>query len=150
MYGEADLTRAGAAWKRAFIVALIMGGAALLLVIAGMTFRVEPLAIAAAIVGGCLTYSWVALRIMPWSAYLRFLREMQTGLRRETEGAFVSQADESRMVDGVQVHDLLVDAGQDVNLLFYWDDDKPRAEFQPGQRLRLTSFGKFITTIESV
>jgi hypothetical protein len=150
VYGEADLTRTEAARKQAFIVALLIGGAALLLVVAGMIFRIKPLALAAAIVGGCAAYSWSALKIAPWNAYFRFLREMQTGLRRETEGMFVSQAAESRMVDGVRVHDMLLDAGQDVHLLFYWDDEKPRPELEPGQRLKVTSFGKFITSVEAM
>lgn len=150
MYGEADLIKAESARKRAFIVALCIGGAALLLVVLGMTFRVKPLAMAAAIAGGCAGYGWSALKIAPWSAYLKFLREMRSGLTRVTEGTFVSQADESREVDGVRVHDVLLDAGQDADLLFYWDDEKPRPELAPGQRLRVTSFGKFITAIEVI
>ncbi len=150
MYGEADLTRTEAARKRALTVALLVGGAALLLVVLGMTFRIKPLALAAAIVGGCMVYSWSALKIAPWSAYLKFLREMQSGMSRETEGTFVSEADESRTVDGVLVHDVMLDAGQEVNLLFYWDDEKPRPGFEPGQRLKVKSFGKFITSFEEI
>lgn len=131
-------------------VALIIGGAALFLVVLGMVFRIKPLAIAAAIAGGCAVYSWSALKIAPWSAYLKFLREMQSGLTRVTEGAFVSQADDSRAADGIRVHDVLIDAGQDANLLFYWDDEKPRPELAPGQRLKVTSFGKFITAFEVI
>ena len=149
MYGEADTQKTEAARKRALTVALLMGGAALLLVVAGMILRVKPMAMAAAIVGGCLTYSWCALKIAPWSAYRRFLREMQTGLRRETEGAFVSVSEESRMVDGVSVRDVLLDAGQEVNLLFYWDEEKPMPGFHPGERLKVTAFGKFITSFEA-
>lgn len=148
MYGEEDLKKTEAARKRALTVALLIGGAALLLVVAGMVFRVKWLAMASAILGGCAAYSWSALKVSPWSAYLKFLRDMQTGLSRETEGIYVSQAEQSRMVDGVLVHDLILDEGQDVNVLFYWDDEKPRRDFKPGQRLKLTSYGKFITSCE--
>jgi hypothetical protein len=150
VYGEADLLKTEAARKRVLTVALIIGGAALLLVVAGMTFRIKPLALAASIIGGCVVYSWSAFKIAPWSAYRRYLREMQSGLRRETEGAFVSAGEDSRTVDGIRVHDVLLDAGQEVNLLFYWDDEKPRPDFQPGQRLKVTSFGKFITSYEEI
>jgi len=150
VYSEADLIKTESARKRAFNVALLIGGAALLLVVLGMILRIKPLAMAAAIAGGCAAYSWSALKIAPWSAYLKFLREMQTGLTRVTEGTFVSQADQSRAVDGVLVHDVLLDVGQDADLLFYWDDEKPRPDLTPGQRLKLTSFGKFITALEVI
>lgn len=150
MYGEADLLKTESARKRASSVALLIGGAALFVLVLGMMLRIKPLALAAAILGGCAAYSWSALKVAPWSAYLKFLREMNAGLTRATEGAFVSQADESRMVDGILVHDVLLDAGQDADLLFYWDDEKPRPDLTPGQRLKLTSFGKFITAYEVI
>lgn len=150
MYGEADLIKTESARKRALTVALFIGGAALFVVVLGMVLRIKALALAAAIVGGGAAYGWSALKVAPWSAYLKFLREMNSGLTRATEGAFVSQADESRMVDGVLVHDVLLDAGQDAFLLFYWDDEKPRPSLTPGQRLILTSFGKFITAYEMI
>jgi hypothetical protein len=150
VYGEADLIKTESARKRALTVALLIGGAALLLVVLGMILRVKALALAAAILGGCAAYSWSTLKIAPWSAYLKFLREMNSGLTRETEGTFVSQADEARMVDGVLVHDVLLGAGQDADLLFYWDDEKPRPDLTPGQRLKVTSFGKFITAFEVI
>ena len=150
MYGEADLIKTESARKRALNVALLIGGAALFLVVLGMILRIKALALAAAILGGCAAYSWSTLKVAPWSAYRKFLREMSEGLTRATEGTFVSQADESRVVDGVLVHDVLLDAGQDTDLLFYWDDEKPRPELAPGQRLKVTSFGKFITAYELI
>ena len=150
MYSDRDLMRTESARKRAFTVALLIGGAALLLVVLGMILRIKALALAAAILGGCAAYGWSALKVAPWSAYLKFLREMNSGLARATEGTFVSQADESRMVDGVLVHDVLLDAGEDADLLFYWDDEKSRPDLTPGQRLKVTSFGKFITAFELI
>jgi hypothetical protein len=150
VYSDADLLKTESARKRALTVALLIGGAALLLMIAGMIVRSKPLALAAAILGGCAAYGWSALKIAPWSAYLKFLREMNSGLTRATEGTFVSQEDESRVVDGVLVHDVLLDAGQDTDLLFYWDEEKPRPDLTPGQRLKVTSFGKFITALEVI
>jgi hypothetical protein len=150
LYGETDLTRAEAAHRRAMRVAFLIGGLALILVVAGMIFRIKPLSLAAAILGGCAAYFWIAMKLAPWSGYLKFLREMQEGLRRETEGAFVSAGQDSREVDGVRVRDFLLDGGGDVPLLFYWDDEKPRPDFQPGQRLKVIAFGKFITSCEEI
>lgn len=150
MYSEADLTRAETGRKRALNTAYVLGGVTLLLVVCGMIFRIKLLAQAAAILGFCAVYGWCALKFVPWRDYLHFLREMQSGLRRETEGAFVSAGGEARMIDGVRVRDLMLDAGQDADLLFYWDDEKPRPDFQPGQRLKVTSFGKFITSYEEI
>jgi hypothetical protein len=150
VYSESDLKKTESARKRALTVALLIGGAALFVLVLGLVLRIKALAIAAAIVGGSAVYGWSALKIAPWSAYLKFLREMNAGLARATEGTFVSQADESRVVDGVLVHDVLMGAGQDTDLLFYWDDEKPRPDLTPGQRLKVTSFGKFITALEVI
>ena len=150
MYDEQDLHCAEAEGRRARNIALIIGGATLIIVTCGMIFRIKPLSLAAAILGGCGTYGWISIKLMPWLDYLRFLREMQSGLRRETVGAFVSIAEETRMVDGVRVRDLTLDDGGDVPLLFYWDEEKPRPVFTPGQRLKLTAFGKFITSYEKI
>ncbi len=150
MYGEQDLMRAEAEGRRARNIALLIGGLALVAVVCGMIFRVRPLALASAILGGCWAYGWISLKLMPWYDYLKFLREMQSGLRRETIGAFVSVSPETRAVDGVRVRDLTLDDGGDVPLLFYWDEEKPRPDFTPGQRLKVTAFGKFITSCEEV
>jgi hypothetical protein len=150
VYGEQDLLRAETEGRRAQNIALALGGAAFIAVVCGMIFRVKPLSLAAAIVGGCLAYGWISLKWMPWRDYLRFLREMATGLRRETTGAFVSVGEETRMVDGVRVRDFTLSDGGDVPILFYWDEEKPRPGFAPGQRLKLTAFGKFITSCEEI
>ncbi len=149
MYGEADLDRAERASRRARNAALAMGAAALLAVVAGMALRIKPLALAAAIAGGWAVYGWCALKLAPWSAYLKFLREMSAGLRREARGAFVSAGAEPRMVDGVMVRDVLLDTGGDVPQLFYWDEEKPMPDFAPGQRVRFAAFGKFVTGCDS-
>lgn len=150
LYGEADKMRALGARNRAMRVVWAVGAVALALTVTGFFIRMKYLSLAALILGGCVVYGWVSLKVMPWAAYLRLLREMESGLRKETVGAFVAAGEESRTVDGVSVHDITLDAGQDADLLFYWDDDKPRPEFVPGQRLKVTSFGKFITGWEKV
>ena len=148
MYGETDEIRAQAAWKRAVWIACVMGGAGLLITILGLVIRLKWLSTAALALGGCAAYGWTMLKVMPWSAYLKFLRDMKEGLKRETEGAFVSMDEETRLVDGICVHDLLLNADCDTDLLFYWDDEKPRPALEPGRHLRLTSFGKFVTALE--
>ena len=150
LYGEADKKKALGARNRAMRVVWVVCAVALALTVTGFVIRMKYLSLAALILGGCVVYGWVSLKVMPWIAYLRLLREMESGLRKQTVGAFVAAGEDSRMVDGVSVHDVMLDAGQDADLLFYWDDDKPRPEFAPGQRLKVTSFGKFITGWEKV
>ncbi len=149
MYGEADLSRTERARRRALNAALLMGGAALFAVVAGMILRIKPLALAAAIAGGWAVYGWYSLKLAPWNAYLKFLRDMASGLRRETRGEFVSAGGEPRMADGVRVRDFLLNAGGDVPQLFYWDAEKPMPDLAPGQPVHLTAFGKFVTACET-
>jgi len=148
VYGEADMKRAEAALRRAALIAGALGAAALLMTALGLILRIKAFAIAAAAVGGGAVYGWIALKLVPWSAYVKFLREMAQGLKRETCGAVVSLSDETRLADGVVVRDLMLDAGADSDLLFYWDEEKPRPDLAPGARVRITSFGKFVTALE--
>jgi hypothetical protein len=148
LYGEEDQRRAQEGWNRAAFIACAIGAAALALSIIGLVIRIKWLAVTAAAVGGCAVYGWIALKLMPWSAYRAFLREMAEGLTRTTQGTLVRFDDQIRFVDGVGVRDMLLDDGGGTDLLFYWDIEKTWPGFEAGQRLKLISFGKFVTSIE--
>lgn len=150
MYGEVDERRAEAAWKRAAVVAYVLGAATIIITVLGLIVRIKWLSIAAAALGGGAVFGWISLKLAPWSAYRRFLRDMREGLERRTEGTLVSISAPTRLVDGVSVHDVLLDAGEGTDLLFYWDDDKPLPDIRPGCRVRVTSFGKFVTDCETL
>ena len=39
--------------------------------------------------------------------------------------------------------------GEDARL-FYWDDDKPMPELEKGEKIRITSYGNFVTGVERI
>jgi len=43
------------------------------------------------------------------------------------------------------VHDVMLAVdGEEEQLLFYWDDDKPVPQIQEGTRVKISSYGRFV------
>ena len=151
MYTESDYRSAAAAVRRELLIVLGLLAVTVALLCTGLGIRSRLLAILGTIVGLWAVYSCYVIRFLPWFRYNRFLESLRTGRRRETECYFVSLADSVRTVDGVAIHDVsasLDPEGEDQRL-FYWDDDKrPLPDVAPGQKLKIESFGNFITAWE--
>lgn len=152
MYTESDFVQA----KKTMIKELVIAFATLIvfivLMVVGLVTRVKLLAIASPLAGSWIFYTLLVVKCMPWIRYNKFLRNMKEGRRRVMECYYMDIAGHVRIVDGVQIHDVnasLDEEGEDVRL-FYWDDDKPMPAFEKGQKVRITSFGNFITAIEAV
>ena len=152
MYTETDYRAAAAGMRRELLIVLGVVAVTVAALCAGLAVRSEPLVIGALAVGLCAAYTCWVVRFLPWLRYNRFLENMRTGRRRETECYFVALADSVRTVDGVSIHDLnasLDPEGEDQRL-FYWDDDKPLPELAPGQKVKIESYGNFITALEAL
>lgn len=147
MYGENDYKNAETKMKARLGVAIGILAIAVGAMCAGIAVRNKWLATISPVLGGWVLYTWWALKFMPWFRYNKYLQNMRQGRHRETQCYFVDASDQTRIVDGVQIHDFnasLDAAGEDLRL-FYWDGDKPMPEMQKGQKLRLISYGNFIT-----
>ena len=75
---------------------------------------------------------------------------MRNGQRRHTECSFLHFAPETRMHDGVEVHEMIVTVGtgEEDERLYYWDADKPEPALREGEKIQVESFGNFITALE--
>ena len=145
MYTKEDQLRAKSGLIRMILFNLAILLLTLAIAAAGLVLRLQWLAMLGTVLCLCLTYGFFTLQTQPWIRYFRFIRDMFEGRSRDTVGAFVECSDEIRLADGVEVHDFLLKPDdQEENLLYYWDDDKPRRSFTPGQRIRVTSFGRFV------
>ena len=150
MYSETDFRKASAAMRRELAIVLVLLAVTIAMLCTGLAIRSRILAVVGTIVGLWAVYSCYVIRFLPWFRYNRFLENLRTGRRRETECYFVSLADSVRTVDGVAIHDMsasLDPEGEDQRL-FYWDDDKPLPQLTAGQKLKIESFGNFITACE--
>lgn len=152
MYTEQDYTAAGKKMKKELYITIGLLMAFLAAMCVGLAFRIKPLVLGAPVVGGWVFFTLWTVKCMPWIRYNRFLSEMKEGRRRVTECFFWDVAGRVRIVDGVQIHDVnasLDEHGEDLRL-FYWDDDKPLPQIEKGRRVRITSYGNFITGIEEI
>ena len=85
------------------------------------------------------------LKLMPALRYVRFLREMQSGLRRTTECTLERLEGEAQMQDGVRVfalHVRLAESG-DSRILYV---NASKADMLPdmGARVRITGYGRHV------
>jgi len=152
MYTEHDHTNAKRMMTRNITLTASVLMAFLAAMLVGIWLRIQPLATVAPIIGSWVFYTmWVVL-CLPWVRYYKFMCDMKEGRRRVTECYFMDVAGRVRIVDGVQIHDVnasLDPEGEDLRL-FYWDDDKPLPTYEKGQRIRITSYGNFITGVETL
>lgn len=105
---------------------------------------------AVSIVGACLCYAYLINELMPWVRYWEYMKDIRTGKSHETEAWFVSCTDSTRKVDGVAFHEMIVrlgDGGEEDERMFFWDDDKTLPPVQEGQKLKIISFGSYITEL---
>ena len=150
LYTEQDF----AATKRTFIGRIVIF-AGMILVTAVMlglfvsVFRNRIAVIATAVVGACLCYAYLAMKLMPWFRYWVYQNDMRQGMSRETDAWFVSCSDSTRVADGVAFHEFIVRIGdgEEDERLFFWDDDKKLPEIQEGQKVHIRSFGNYITEL---
>lgn len=152
MYTESDYSTAKSTMIKEIVIAFCTLAVFLAAMIVGLVLRIKVLVIAAPLIGGWGFYTIWVVKCIPWIRYNTFLRNMQEGRRRVTECYYMDVSGSARIVDGVHIHDLnaSLDAQGEEARLFYWDDDKPLPSLTKGQKIRITSFGNFITAIEEI
>ena len=107
--------------------------------------------------GFIVCYFVWSLKIVPWIQYNKFLKELRYGQRRTLECEFRQLGTETRQYDNVEVRDVLVgvrsDDPKEVRFdekLFILDAEKQFPKIEEGTKVRITSFGNFITDIEQI
>lgn len=117
---------------------------------ATLILRVEIPGLIATALLSCVAYFVYSTKVSPHNKYCRYLKALQEGLTRETEGVYVSMASDTRMVDGVEVYDFIisVEPGEMGERLFLWDANKPRPTFAPEQEMKIISHSNFIKAIQ--
>lgn len=150
MYGESDYKQASKQAALRVMGALLLAAAFLAAALVFNQRRLQAPMLATAALGFVVIFFLWSFKVAPWTKYDRFLREMRNGQRRRAECSFLRFAPETRMHDGVEVHEMIVTVGtgEEDERLYYWDADKPEPELRKGERIRVESFGNFVTALE--
>lgn len=150
MYTQEYYSQIGKSYTKNLILGFAMWAVIVAICVVGMIMRNIWLAIAAPTVLAPVAYTVWCLKILPWLRYNRHMDNLKTGRRRETECYILDIADATRMVDGVEIHDVTasLDAEGTETRLYYWDNDMPMPEIDPSKKLTVESYGNFITGLE--
>jgi hypothetical protein len=101
--------------------------------------------------GGLLIFLW-EMKVSPVLAYRRYLRELFAGLRRRAEGKVVSFSPEGTYKEGGFFSALIINSDSKMDAegerLFYVDRCKTRPALEPGDFVRVTAYGNFMTAWE--
>ena len=151
MYTEERLTQAKRQRKRAAVMPAVLAGCALLLFVLGLVIRVKILAICGLILPLMAAFFTYSMYCAPQVRYVRFVNDVRTGRSRGLDGSFVSLDPATRTgEEGVLIHDVIIrTAPDDVETLYYWDDRMPFPELEPGQKVKGTSYGRYVIQLEA-
>lgn len=149
MYTTADLT-AVTQQKNKRIALLAIPGALLLAgIVVSLIFRMEWLTSLLSVVLGILLIFCLDMFILPLHRYEKHLTHALGGKTRQNTG-WLKEMEENLVVkEGLPFYPVILNINKMENeeddRLFYWDAHTPRPDWQPGQKLTLTSYDKRIT-----
>lgn len=115
--------------------------------------RIEPLCIAAVALTAATVIFLFDLKLGPHLRYRAFLREIQSGLSRETVGALVRVSPDPVYQDGVYSREIFINIYEDMSeegeRRFLLDCAKTLDEGLMGQDVVVTSHGSYVLNIEA-
>ncbi|MBR3928068.1 MAG: hypothetical protein IKJ65_03575 [Clostridia bacterium] len=128
-----------------------MAAAFLAVMLVFNSLRNQVLSIASAVVGFIVSYFLWSFKVSPWVKYDRLLREIRTGKTRETACEIMYFTDETRMMEGVEVHELIVRVGKEEEdeRLYYWDADKEKPDVKEGDKVSIVSYGNYVVELKN-
>lgn len=147
MYNEAYF----ASIKRQTRLRVLLGTALMALFLAAViVFTVKRMQIPQLITAGIgfiVVYFVWYFKVMPYTKYNRFMKELKSGRTRTGVFNYTDISSETRMYDGVEVWDLEMNEGpeEEDRRLFVFDADMEKPAFKEGDRVEITSFGRFVT-----
>lgn len=151
LYSQADFDQNRQARRRAVSGALLCALPFLAVAIAGFIVRAEVVCIAGCILCGATLIFLYDLRIAPAVRYGRYLREVHSGLSRQTLGTLVRLGDEPVYEDGVNFFEVILNIYEDQSpegeRRFLIDCRRPAPGEWLGRDVVVTSHGSFVLEI---
>ena len=147
LYTEGDRTRAERLARR---WTLILGGAELVLLaayVAGIALGRRWMMLAALLLGFIAALFLGDLCLLPALRYRKFLRELETGLRRSAICTVDSLKLEAELQDGARVREMQVRLSDGDSRIFYVNVDHADQVPEPGAQIELESYGRHVTGV---
>ena len=147
LYTEGDRTRAERLARR---WTLILGGAELVLLaayVAGIALGRRWMMLAALLLGFIAALFLGDLCLLPALRYRKFLRELETGLRRSAICTVDSLKPEAELQDGARVREMQVRLSDGDSRIFYVNVDHADQVPEPGTQIELESYGRHVTGV---
>ena len=151
MYTEKDFLSANKQKKIRLTLFAVLVLAFLAAMFAFNAMRIQPLSITCAVVGFIVCYFIWSFKVSPWVKYDKHLKEVKSGQKRKTDCEIMYFTDETRLVDGVEVHELVARVGKEEEdeRLYYWDADKARPDLKEGDKVSIISYGNFVVELKN-
>ena len=147
LYTEGDRTRAEQLARR---WTLLLGGAELVLLaayVAGIALGRRWMMLAALLLGFIAALFLGDLCLLPALRYRKFLRELETGLRRSAICTVDSLKPEAELQDGARVREMQVRLSDGDSRIFYVNVDHADQVPEPGAQIELESYGRHVTGV---
>lgn len=147
LYTEGDRTRAERLARK---WTLILGGAELVLLaayVAGIALGRRWMMLAALLLAFAVALFLGDLCLLPALRYRKFLRELETGLRRSAICTVDSLKPEAEMQDGARVREMQVRLSDGDSRIFYVNVDHADQVPEPGAQIELESYGRHVTGV---
>ena len=154
LYTENDLTQARLETRKILLqmlvpAVLLMGG-----VIWSFVVRIKWLTILLSI----LTGFWIIFIRqnfwLPRQAYSNHIDSALHAKKKEAEGRYLRTEDTPVERNNVMFYAFYLNIGEkedpDDDRLFYWDALKPRPDWQTGDRIRICSYDKFVSSYQVI
>ena len=151
MYDQNDFDLSLRQLRGQLLLLLLMGSPFLAGIIVSFVLRIKLLTIVLSILLGIVVIFFYNMRVSPVTAYRRYLRNIRTGLQRETQGVVVSFDPEETFKEGVRFRPLVINVDPKMDpegeRLFYFDLCKPLPAVQAGDSVHVVSHGNYVLTI---
>ena len=147
LYTEDDRTRAKQLARR---WTLLLGGAELVLLaayVAGIALGRRWMMLAALLLAFAVALFLGDLCLLPALRYRKFLRELETGLRRSAICTVDSLKPEAELQDGARVREMQVRLSDGDSRIFYVNVDHADQVPEPGAQIELESYGRHVTGV---
>lgn len=149
MYSQIDMQEARRSLNRCCGLLALIVVPPLAVYVLGVLKGWQALMLAALLAGFACTVFICDLKLLPVLRYVRFLREMEQGLRRTADCVLDHLDDEVQLQDGVRVHALHVRLKEDGDSrIFYVNVSKAALLTWTGAAVRITAYGRHVVDFE--
>lgn len=153
MYTDADFYAIDAQVKKRWGILSIPCVLLLAILVASLVLRIQWLTILCTLLCGGALIFFYDLFLKPLCCYRCLMRNILTGIRRETDAIFSSFSTEVAQVEGVDYYTMNVvcqdDEGEDYDRFFYFDIQKPFPPLKAGEPIRVIYHDRMVCDIVS-